>query len=125
MTYRLDPDKEISDMTDNELIAEFMGLKKDVAFSEGHGKPMYKVIGSVSNLRYHNSWDWLMPVISKIKKLDVAIQLISNKNCCIHNFDQGFEYEFEYEFEQDFTPVYDAVVAFIKWHNGKKEEETT
>tara|TARA_R100000734_G_C3303357_1_gene93875 strand:+ start:497 stop:757 length:261 start_codon:yes stop_codon:yes gene_type:complete len=42
----------------NKLIAEFMGVDQvdiDYAFNE-HGQ-----------LKYHLSWDWLMPVIEKIQ----------------------------------------------------------
>ncbi len=58
-----------------------------------------------------------MEVVDKIKRLDVAVQLISNKNCCIHNFGQGYDYNFNYQFEKDFTPVYKAIINFIQWHN--------
>ena len=40
-------------MENNKLIAEFMGVKY----------PMLKG----SDLQYHTSWDWLMPVIRKIE----------------------------------------------------------
>ena len=41
----------------NKLIAEFMGYEVHPVYeSESH------------DLHYHTSWDWLMPVISKITK---------------------------------------------------------
>ena len=44
----------------NKLIAEFMGLDKE-----------YKMRGVVDYYcPYNVSWDWLMPVISKITKAD-------------------------------------------------------
>ena len=73
-------------MKDNKLIAEFM----DVNLIEGQ-------LGE-----YHESWDWLMPVVGKITR------------------DEKY-WENEYrEYLMDIIPyaiiedVYDAVVGFIK-----------
>lgn len=49
----------------NKLIAEFMGVDQvdiDYAFNE-HGQ-----------LKYHLSWDWLMPVIEKIESLGYTFE---------------------------------------------------
>lgn len=57
----------------NEAIALFMGLENDrqewrlphrpvVFLREGYWIPVRK-------LQYHSSWDWLMPVVIKIKEL--------------------------------------------------------
>ena len=58
-------------MNNNKLIAEFMGLKDgDKYFSppleeaESIGLGMYVY---PDEMRYHASWDWLMPVIEKIE----------------------------------------------------------
>tara|TARA_R110001632_G_scaffold178172_1_gene297900 strand:+ start:54 stop:317 length:264 start_codon:yes stop_codon:yes gene_type:complete len=48
-------------MKDNRIIAEFMGAKfigEKVEFFNKTLRP--------TELRYHNSWDWLMPVIEEI-----------------------------------------------------------
>ena len=42
-------------MKDNELIAEFMGVGKH-----------YEAQSSNQFNQYHQSWDWLMPVVKKI-----------------------------------------------------------
>ena len=77
-------------MNNNKLIAEFMGVKY----------PMLKG----SDLQYHTSWDWLMPVVQKC--FEVA------------------------EHEDDFFAIsgnlpymdstYKAVVEFIKEYNQNK-----
>ena len=53
-------------MKDNKVIAEFMGA----SFND---KGMTRICGkfglervSALNLRYHTSWDWLMPVVVKL-----------------------------------------------------------
>src|SRR5437773_1868401 len=55
----------------NKLIAEFLGAKYDGrkywTFPDGSMKihsPDYS-----SQLKYHSSWDWLMPVVEKIGKM--------------------------------------------------------
>ncbi len=57
-------------MNNNKLIAEFMG--NDIVNLAGvdciefeNGKRYEKV----RDLQYHTSWDWLMPVLDKIKEI--------------------------------------------------------
>lgn len=80
----------------NKLIAEFMGwqepsleykikwcgvkteerLKKineeyiPYLIKEKNSEPLFK-----DSLRYHSSWDWLMPVVEKIAELDIAYRV--------------------------------------------------
>jgi len=55
-------------MNDNKLIAEFMGMDsfKDSLASLHQGKINLSV-DMYEQARYHTSWDWLMPVLKKIK----------------------------------------------------------
>ena len=58
---------------DNKLIAEFMGFKEH----EGsYYLPLYNGGDWVPDveLEYHSSWDWLMPVISKITKDERCVE---------------------------------------------------
>ena len=48
----------------NKLIAEFMGV-----YSEENGYD-YTEIGN-RGVCYHTSWDWLMPVITRVKTIDL------------------------------------------------------
>lgn len=55
-------------MKDNKLIAEFMGY--DISTIASNGIEVVEFENNdvkVENLRYHTSWDWLMPVLKKIK----------------------------------------------------------
>jgi len=58
-------------MENNKLIAEFMGCENP--FNEIHDGTLYKVEQGVFEdyeLKYHASWDWLMPVVQKCYKID-------------------------------------------------------
>ena len=105
-------------MEQNKLIAEFMGYK---LMSCNHGKawdigkcipskdhlfPIQGVLHTGNELKFHTSWDWLMPVVSKITRDEQYI---------------GNDYR---EHLLDIVPygliedTYNAVVEFIKWYNN-------
>ena len=48
-------------MKNNKLIGDFMDIRST-------GLSVYKE----SAYKYHESWDWLMPVVEKIEKLEVG-----------------------------------------------------
>ena len=82
----------------NKLIAEFMGVDQvdiDYAFNE-HGQ-----------LKYHLSWDWLMPVIHKI--------LQDNDGIKFFNFSANISHAL---FNNNINNAYKAVVEFIKDQNN-------
>ena len=64
-------------MKDNKLIAEFMGLPlvpcnigtENGAITEGYQHPKVDVPCTADGLQYKYSWDWLMPVVEKIRKI--------------------------------------------------------
>ena len=96
-------------MKENKLIADFMGVqyKSDEEYLKKLKEMREHGIGyeqgyMESQLKYHESWDWLMPVVGKITR------------------DEKY-WENEYrEYLMDIIPyaiiedVYDAVVGFIK-----------
>ena len=94
-------------MENNKLIAEFMGLQ----FSKGeYYRPLYNSGDWVSEneLRYHDSWDWLMPVVEKIE------DYLSDNVGKVGYFDDGLTIN-------DIEVRYQAVVEFIKWYNDGKQ----
>lgn len=51
-------------MSDNKLIAEFMGCTN--SFNDITDATLYKIeqgTFEMGELKYHTSWDWLMPVV--------------------------------------------------------------
>lgn len=56
----------------NKLIAEFMGgILKSNRFEipKEYIWIPFENLCKISNLKYNSSWDWLMPVVSKISKM--------------------------------------------------------
>ena len=94
-------DKLIVD--NNKLIAEFTG--RDKAYDERDR--IY---------HYHESWDWLMPVIKKIESMGFYVSIMkSNITCCK---DGGISPVFEeYDYKDKLETTWLAVTAFIKWYN--------
>ena len=88
-------------MENNKLIAEFMGIESDNAKMRGHLYECPVTAEYVSNLEYHISWDWLMPVIHKIKNIS----------------GQGV---FMMEIGLPIEHVYKRVVEFIKQYNDEQ-----
>jgi hypothetical protein len=95
----------------NKLIAEFWGMEL------GDDKTMYYDDAEnlhpptpINELKFHSSWDWMMPVVRRIVS-DIELDL---------------DYENEYrEHLMDVVPfariedVYEAVVEFIKQYNNQ------
>ena len=102
-------------MSDNKLIAEFMGVKP-LVLGGSIEYEMYGVLDCIEDfpnekhffmddeMRFHESWDWLMPVVQKC-------------------FDTQQPSEGQHYFinesllTMDIEVVYDRVVEFIKEYN--------
>ena len=102
-------------MNDNKLIAEFMGFTKDskelyliddyTLRSEDEYQATY-----VDEMKFHTSWDWLMPVVEKcfVKQEKVSDDLSFKLNDAL--------------LETNIESLYRVVVEFIKEHNSFFEE---
>ena len=100
-------------MSDNEMIAQFMGMKKNkhneweggwflneyVLCNEGYRKQF-----AVYDLKFEESWDWLMPVVCRIDDLFGDDDYIDDQINKVHNAVLKFDREI----------VHRAVVEFIK-----------
>lgn len=107
--------------TDNELIAEFMGLKR-VEAGVSYNKAQYyksdpkdlrkkgKFMGYFDGLKYDTSWDWLMPVVEKIRVY------------CSENPKKvkGEDIVMNLPITATISEVYSESVEFIKWYNNQK-----
>ena len=101
---------------DNKLIAEFMGEK----FTDNSGVVQglnYKLIekkhGKGNNgFRFHTSWDWLMPVVDKIK-----ILVMEDDSDELYNSEEWDNITHTLV-QIEIKSVYKAVVEFIKNQNN-------
>ena len=89
----------IPSKTDNQIIAEFMGIRyAENRNSHKSSDYYYEDI----ELEYHNSWDWLMPVVQKCYKIDN---------------EEGFDNLVDAVSTLDIDGTYLAVVEFINQYN--------
>lgn len=63
--------------------------------------------------KYHESWDWLMPVVEKIEKL-MSNWDISNRSKYGYN---AWMDKFKFAF-WDIKYLYNHIIEFIKWYNS-------
>lgn len=112
-------DEEI--IAGNKLIAEFIGYKYL------HPSGDYSC-----ELRYHSSWNWLMPVIEKIGK-DYTVKITWTADGSTDGYDVTYIERpdvFDKELA-DFggfgplTNTWKCAVKFIEWHNQKFKNKKT
>jgi hypothetical protein len=132
-------DKE-SVIKQNVSLALFMGAIIETGTETG--RPIFSFINNVSfcynvkiqtrdgmylfygeELKFHRSWDWLMPVVEKINKRDYVTMYYDE--CRIHALKIG---EFEEikvirEGEPLIDAVYEAVVKYIEIYNKIEHPE--
>ena len=98
----------------NKLILEFMGYP-NIANDED------KIDYLEDCVKYHSSWDWLMPVIEEIesdKRYDVNILQYGTIIC--DNQIEIVNNIADISFDKKIEHTYDAIVQFIKEYNQNK-----
>lgn len=120
----------------NEVIALFMGGS---SIKEHGGKRYVYYLKScakdVSDLKYHTSWDWLMPVVEKIEAMGWCVR--------IENWPKKFKSPYKEHYsvwmwldpedcpeiqtysDSKIEAVYKAVYQFITWYNQQKQTNDT
>lgn len=121
----------------NLLIAKFMGAKFSLSshslwrhelWLPIHGVVNYTAIGSGNGkiIHYHDSWDWLMPVVEKIESLDSTSVVFETDNLVIIT---TIISKSPYKVKQHSSignqhskiqAVYNTVVEFIKWYSNEQ-----
>ena len=120
----------------NKLIAEFMGTKRGTRYldEDVSVSGQFEMLCSASELQYHISWDWLMPVVERIMDLcDKQTTFIchrffigvSSVNIKIEDMQRNFHQFDAYIINRSsrISAVYQVCVEFIEWYNKEKENE--
>lgn len=100
----------------NIAIAEFMGvhitppgLRRNVMV-----KSHYLI-----ELKYHTSWDWLMPVVEKIESLGYEV-VITETDCYVIVEKEPIYKAYESNLETKIASTYNLCLSFIKYYNDGK-----
>jgi hypothetical protein len=115
----------------NKVIAEFMGgkLSKPRSFINS---PYWKLpnhythLGNpdkVYDLYYNRFWDWLMPVVEKIKT-DESVRVLlpmGGIKDSVMPFIEAIRPVNDALLKVDITKLFKAVVKFIEWYNLNKQ----
>jgi len=109
----------------NRLIAEFMQKGSESFNLYDYDGCHYKL----TELQFHTSWDWLMPVVEKIESMNVSNDpYYSDSTFQVTNFVQNWTASFldrdnvevvQEEGTTRFEATYKAVVEFIKQYNNQ------
>jgi hypothetical protein len=70
------------------------------------------------HLKFHKSWDWLMPVVYKIEQLGYFIMI--NKWTSIYTEDKPPKVINTIQKYSKLENTYNSVVNFIEWYNKKE-----
>ena len=100
----------------NRLIAEFMAEEPEVLMQD------LKRAGTLESMHYHDSWDWLMPVVERIDSRTPYDPCVTVEyNWCSIKTLNG-EFNIEVVGNSRIEATYKAVVEFIKWYNENKNK---
>lgn len=113
----------------NKLIAEFMGglynnqsrlsLQSNEIWLPYHGVCNYKSDNGKS-LNYHSSWDWLMPVLEKIRSIDNKAK--EDFKIKLLHYQRNNKTIFDLSILESKEYIYNACIEFIKWYNENKQD---
>lgn len=113
-------------MTDNELIAEFIGGEN----SEYHQERIYfKPDGFMGSgwwhrdyLKFDTSWDWIMPVVEKIEQIiDSKMKELGPEITDLNDPKGWRAWDYQrIDLSTKIDEVYKSVIEFIKWYNQQK-----
>jgi len=106
----------------NAVIASFMGITEivetnGIVYKDPNSELFYEI-------KYHSDWNWLMPVVEKIRSIQECSDFNINFSCdCkIECEDYGMVFE-EYCSNKVDTlqATYNTCFQFIQWHNQQTQ----
>ena len=120
--------KEI--IENNKLIAEFMGVDvnySDIVYKDSKS-PLRHFIDNrnkLDGLDFHNSWDWLMPVVEKCKETleTIETEFESEERAKFEEEIFSLDETLEDFFTNNLEAIYRRCIEFIKWYNEQNIQE--
>ena len=111
----------LKNVSENKLIAEFMGMTYGDPNDNSvmiQMTPYGNEVVPIESMEYHTSWDWLMPVVERIEsddRYDVHIlqygtRITDNQKEIVNNVAN-------ISFDKKIEHTYQAVVEFINQYN--------
>lgn len=105
----------------NKLFAEFMELRKkkmakgmpEYQYYHKFGEDGFYMWENEYALKFHYSWNWLMPVVSKIRSIvqDSSMYETEGFQDLINEMAEGCA-------DVNVLQTYNAALKFIKWYNS-------
>jgi len=100
----------------NKMIAEFIGKK--VVCDCDVNYEIDNELFDLSQLRYHLSWEWLMPVVEKIESMGYQFKICRKRVEVFKDGDHSSIPVMFSKFESKIESVWNGVVESIKWHDN-------
>ncbi len=96
----------------------------DIFYKYDTGEYRITNTATPESMKYHSSWDWLMPVVERIQKEGFRTSIENNWTSidgCVDETD-GIWFETTGGNLDMMQATYEAVVKFIKWYNERKQQ---
>ena len=117
----------------NKLLAEFMGVKKELfwfnlktgnyvkkenTYCEIEQVSLYvKNNKPITSFLYHSDWNWLMQVVEKIESLGYNIDTMKYQSSQFCGIYRDGKIIYTNYCETKIEAVYNACIEFVKWYN--------
>lgn len=106
---------------ESKLIAEFMGFEP---FHNNHYRCLFELyhndqILPPQHMRFHSSFDWLMPVIDKLEQ-ETGYGLVLGSDYAYWNKFGENPLDEEFSGITRLETAYEATIGLIQWHNSQK-----
>lgn len=98
----------------SRLIQDIMG--STIPIDQEDVKDIPLAFLAVEDMKFHESWKWLMPVVIKIEEEMGHTVVIAGKSCMIEVDDETV---FSNEEESKLKAVWQTIVDFLEWRSNQ------
>ncbi len=95
----------------NRLMSQFMG--STIKIHQDDVKDIPLAFLALEDMKFHESWKWLMPVVVKIEEGEGHTVTIQGRKCLVQVDDDT---SFGHEGDRKMEAVWWAAVKFLEWH---------